>query len=111
MPIGPSRSAALTATATATTATRLNRPQMPARFGACAQLIGFARRLDSGLEGRDFADIGGRLDRLPDQAFAAIGLSHEDIATLRVGCAPWPRTAEASDPPIAKLESRSHPSR
>ena len=72
-----------------------------------AQLIGFAQRLDSGLEGRDFADAGGRLDRLPDQAFAAIGLSQEDIATLRVGFAPWPRTAEASDPPIAKLESRS----
>jgi len=72
-----------------------------------AQLIGFARRLDAGLEGRDFAEAGGRLDQLPDQAFAAIGLSQEDIATLRVGFSPWPRTAETSDPPIAKLESRS----
>jgi hypothetical protein len=69
-----------------------------------AQLIGFARRLDGGLEGRDFADAGGRLDRLPDQAFAAIGLSQHDIAALRDSFATWPRTAEAAD---RKLDARS----
>ena len=30
------------------------------------QLIGFARRLDPGLEDRDFADAGRQLDRMPD---------------------------------------------
>jgi hypothetical protein len=47
------------------------------------QLLGFARRLDPGLEGRDFADAGQRLDQLPDQVFAAIGLGGEDIAVIR----------------------------
>lgn len=62
-----------------------------------AQLIGFARRLDAGLEGRDFADAGRRLDRLPDQAFASIGLSHEDIAEVRRSFASWPPTPEAAE--------------
>jgi hypothetical protein len=31
-----------------------------------AELIGFARRLDPGLTGEDFADAGQRLDRLDD---------------------------------------------
>lgn len=62
-----------------------------------AQLIGFARRLDAGLEGRDFADAGRRLDRLPDQAFASIGLSQEDITAVRDRFASWPRTAEAAE--------------
>lgn len=62
-----------------------------------AQLIGFARRLDAGLEGRDFADAGRRLDSLPDQAFASIGLSHEDITAVRDRFALWPRTAEAAE--------------
>jgi hypothetical protein len=55
-----------------------------------AQLIGFARRLDADLEGRDFADAGRRLDRLPDQVFASIGLSHEDITAVRDRFASWP---------------------
>lgn len=62
-----------------------------------AQLLGFARRLDPGLEGRDFADAGQRLDRLPDQVFAAIGLGGEDIAVIRQRFIAWPRTAEAAD--------------
>jgi hypothetical protein len=33
-----------------------------------AELIGFARRLDPGLEGRDFAEAGQRLDQMPDYA-------------------------------------------
>jgi hypothetical protein len=61
-----------------------------------AQLLGFARRLDPGLEGRDFADAGQRVDQLSDQAFAAIGLSREDVATIRQRLTAWPRTAEAA---------------
>jgi len=62
-----------------------------------AQLIGFARRLDAGLEGRDFADAGRRLDGLPDHAFTSIGLSQEDITAVRGRFASWPRTAAAAE--------------
>lgn len=62
-----------------------------------AQLIGFARRLDPGLTGRDFADAGLRLDRMDDRAFADIGLSHYDVARLRERLAAWPRDAHAAD--------------
>ena len=62
-----------------------------------AQLIGFARRLDPGLTGRDFADAGLRLDRMDDRAFADIGLSHHDVAKLRERLAAWPRDAHAAD--------------
>jgi Nucleotidyl transferase AbiEii toxin, Type IV TA system len=61
------------------------------------QLLGFARRLDPGLEGRDFADAGQRLDQLPDQVFAAIGLGAEEIAVIRQRFTAWPRTAETAD--------------
>jgi len=61
-----------------------------------AQLIGFARRLDPGLEGPDFADAGRRLDRLPDEAFAVTGLTKNDITVLRDRFASWPRTADAA---------------
>lgn len=64
---------------------------------SAAQLIGFARRLDPGLEGRDFADAGRRLDQLPDQIFAVIGLGPPDITRVRDRFATWPRTAEAAD--------------
>lgn len=36
-----------------------------------AQLLAFARRLDPGLDSRDFADAGQRLDQLSDHVFAA----------------------------------------
>jgi hypothetical protein len=62
-----------------------------------AQLIGFAQRLDPGLEGRDFADAGRRLDQLPDHAFAVTGLTMNDIIVLRDRFAAWPRTAKAAD--------------
>ena len=62
-----------------------------------AQLIGFARRLDPGLQGRDFADAGRRLDQLPDQAFTAIGLTQHDIAAIRTRFTSWPRTPQAAD--------------
>jgi hypothetical protein len=57
------------------------------------QLIGFARRLDPGLEDRDFADAGWQLDRMPDGVFARYGLSPADVAELRERLAGWPRTA------------------
>ncbi len=59
------------------------------------QLIGFARRLDPGLQAEDFADAGRRLDHMADEAFADLGLTDEDIATLRARFADWPREAEA----------------
>ena len=55
------------------------------------QLIGFARRLDPGLEQRDFADAGRQLDRLPDGVFARYGLSPDDVTRLREQLAGWPR--------------------
>jgi hypothetical protein len=56
------------------------------------QLIGFAKRLDPGLEDRDFADAGRQLDRMPDGVFARYGLSPRDVAELRKRLAAWPRT-------------------
>jgi hypothetical protein len=55
------------------------------------QVIGFARRLDPGLEDRDFSDAGRRLDQMDDGAFARFGLSPSDIVKLRARFAPWPR--------------------
>lgn len=59
------------------------------------QLISFARRLDPGLTGRDFADAGRRLDQMDDRAFAEIGLSEPDITRLRERLAGWPRDVHA----------------
>jgi hypothetical protein len=56
------------------------------------QLISFARRLDPGLEARDFADAGTQLDRMPDGLFTRYGLSPEDVARLRHQFAAWPRS-------------------
>jgi len=56
------------------------------------QVIGFARRLDPGLEDRDFSDAGRRLDRMDDAAFARFGLGPGDVAELRARFAPWPRS-------------------
>lgn len=61
-----------------------------ARYSA-AQVIGFARRLDAGLQDRDFADAGQRLDQMPDEAFTAFGLTSDEVATLRTRFADWPR--------------------
>lgn len=60
------------------------------RYGV-SELIGFAQRLDPGLTAREFADAGAQLDVMPDSAFAAYGLSADDIATLRGRFAAWPR--------------------
>lgn len=56
------------------------------------QLIGFAKRLDPGLEDRDFADAGRQLDRMPDGVFARYGLTPPDVARLREQFAAWPRS-------------------
>jgi Nucleotidyl transferase AbiEii toxin, Type IV TA system len=56
------------------------------------QLISFARRLDPGLEDRDFADAGTQLDRMPDGLFTRYGLSPRDVTRLREQFAAWPRT-------------------
>lgn len=61
-----------------------------------AQLIGFARRLDRGLDARDFVDAGQRLDQLADSRFTRHGLTARDIASLRERFAGWPRTAQAA---------------
>ncbi len=58
-----------------------------------ADLIGFARRLDPGLEDQDFADAARRLDQVEDGWFASLGLSPGDVAALRDRFAAWPRTS------------------
>jgi hypothetical protein len=58
-----------------------------------AELIGFAKRLDPGLEDRDFADAGRQLDRMPDGVFARYGLTPRDVAALRETLATWPRSS------------------
>ncbi|HEY3879393.1 MAG TPA: nucleotidyl transferase AbiEii/AbiGii toxin family protein [Trebonia sp.] len=53
--------------------------------------IGLARRLDPGLDDRDFADAGRRLDRWGDGVFAAFGLDAAAAAALRTAFRDWPR--------------------
>jgi hypothetical protein len=60
------------------------------------QLISFARRLDPGLDDRDFADAGRQLDRMPDGVFARYGLGPQDVAWLREQFATWPRPQDHS---------------
>jgi Nucleotidyl transferase AbiEii toxin, Type IV TA system len=55
------------------------------------QLVGFARRMDPGLEDRDFADAGAQLDRMPDGVFTRYGLAPADVARLREQFTAWPR--------------------
>jgi hypothetical protein len=55
------------------------------------QLIVLAKRLDPGLDDRDFADAGRQLDRMPDGVFARYGLGPQDVAALRERLAAWPR--------------------
>lgn len=70
------------------------------------ELIALARRLDPGLEGRDFAEAARRLDQMPDTAFTAFGLNRQDVSRLRERFAGWPRDAGAADPQVGK-ESRT----
>jgi len=53
--------------------------------------IALARRLDPGLDDRDFADAGRRLDRWGDSVFAPFGLDAAGIAALRDAFRDWPR--------------------
>jgi hypothetical protein len=55
------------------------------------EVISFARRLDPGLENRDFADAGTRLDQWGDHVFAAFALTPADITQLRRQFIHWPR--------------------
>ncbi len=55
------------------------------------QLIGFARRLDSGLGQRDFAEAGSQLDKWSDDVFASYGLTPADVGEIRRQFADWPR--------------------
>ena len=75
-----------------------------------AQLIGFARRLDPGLTGQDFASAGLQLDQMDDRAFAGIGLSQHQVTTLRERFAAWPRDARtASQDPEPGTPARYRP--
>jgi len=55
------------------------------------QITGFARRLDPGLTGRDFAEAAERLDQWGDGVFASFGLRPDEITELRKRFAAWPR--------------------
>jgi Nucleotidyl transferase AbiEii toxin, Type IV TA system len=55
------------------------------------EVIAFARRLDPGLDERDFADAGRRLDRWGDAIFVPFGLKAAEVAQLRAAFAGWPR--------------------
>ena len=61
------------------------------------QLISFAHRIDPGLEGRDYADAGQRLDRITDETFANLGLSQQEITELRERFGEWPRDPETAE--------------
>lgn len=55
------------------------------------ELLSMALRLDPGLDPRDIADVGARLDRMPDTRFTAYALTTRDITTMRDRFAAWPR--------------------
>ena len=55
------------------------------------ELIDLARRRDSGLEERDFAEAGQELDRLTEAQFAKYDLTPYDVARIREAFADWPR--------------------
>jgi hypothetical protein len=57
-----------------------------------ADLIGMARGVDQGLDDEDVVMVGRVLDRMPDSALAAYGVSSpEAVAELRRRFAAWPR--------------------
>jgi hypothetical protein len=71
-----------------------------------AQLIGFARRLDTGLTAEEFAEVGRQLDRMPDEEFSRYGLRQQDVAALRATFAVWPRTPQAVSQELARVGFR-----
>src|ERR1700722_3904261 len=66
-------------------------PAAALRLYSVEDAISLARRLDPGLEDRDFADAARRLDQWGDAVFAPFGLGAADIARLRATFADWPR--------------------
>ena len=74
-----------------------------------AELIGLARRLDPGLEGRDFAEAAQRLDQMSDSAFTAFGLTPRDITKLRGRIAAWPRDAGHADAEAGMYTHKGQP--
>jgi hypothetical protein len=56
------------------------------------QLISFAKRLDPGLDDRDFADAGRQLDQMPDRVFTRYRLGQQDVVRLRKRFTGWPRS-------------------
>jgi len=49
-----------------------------------------------GLTGEDFAFAGLELDQMDDRAFAEVGLSQHQLATLRERFTAWPRDARSA---------------
>ena len=80
-----------------------------AMLGHCspAELITLARRLDSGLGARDFADAGALLDQIDNEAFTRYGLTARDVTTLRQFAA-WPRTPEDAEKLIQANPTATH---
>lgn len=70
------------------------------------QLIGFARRLDTGLTAKDFADAARQLDRIADEEFSRYGLGQQDVAALRAKFDAWPRTPQAVSRELTAGEAR-----
>jgi hypothetical protein len=73
-----------------------------------SEIINFARRLDPGLEDRDFSDAGNRLDRWGDHIFAAYGLNPSQITALRQHLANRHETSHASSQRRRKASSSSY---
>jgi Nucleotidyl transferase AbiEii toxin, Type IV TA system len=59
-----------------------------------AELISFARTLDSGLTARHFADAGPQLGHIDDDAFTRYGL--REVAVVREPFAAWPGATDAA---------------
>jgi hypothetical protein len=56
-----------------------------------ANLIARAQQVDPGLESEDVLLVGRYLDRIPDAAFAAYGLTADAAADIKTRFAAWPR--------------------
>jgi Nucleotidyl transferase AbiEii toxin, Type IV TA system len=69
-----------------------------------SQLISFAKRLDPGLEDRDFADAGSQLDRMPNGMFERYGLSEQRVKDLRKQLAAWPRSSSRAGQPLPRSD-------
>jgi hypothetical protein len=59
-----------------------------------AELIGFARRLDPGLDTRDLADVASRLDQMPTRHSPPLGSARK----MSPGCGSGSRAGPEPDP-------------